>query len=215
MNNGILSLGLLTLMAACGGGDFVQIERHGRPAINEGLVLTNSLLNAFNSVGPADDLSTTAADVVTEAGAVLTAVAAVGVVAGTIPYTDPVTGELVSTAAAHVSKVVNGFLPDVLRVNTAVTLATSATSYANTTTGCIGVITSGGVAGIILSCGRKLKDDVIDITFNYLAGGVPAVLSPVAALKDDVTYDEADDSTNVASSRSAVQSSFPFIAKPY
>ena len=34
---------------------YVQIERLGRPAINEGLVITNDYLNAFNSISPSQD----------------------------------------------------------------------------------------------------------------------------------------------------------------
>ena len=111
-----------------------------------------------------------------EAGAVLTAVANVGTAAGLIPYTDAVTGELVSNSASHVDKIVNGFLPDVMRLDMTASLGVNDTAYVCLAAGCIGVIQADGVSGasnvsgIILAGGRKIKDDVIDVTFNYLAG---------------------------------------------
>src|SRR5687768_6330420 len=53
---------------------FVQVERLARPAINEGLILTNDFLNAFNSIPPSADLSDAAAPVRAEAVATLMAV---------------------------------------------------------------------------------------------------------------------------------------------
>ena len=52
-----------------------EVERLGRPAINEGLVVSNSLLNAFNSVPPSADLSSNATVVAvrTEAATTLAA----------------------------------------------------------------------------------------------------------------------------------------------
>jgi Domain of unknown function (DUF4331) len=208
----IVSIVAFSFLSSCGDegattSSFTQIERLGRPAINEGLVLTNDYLTAFNSIPPSSDLSSDAGvtAVRTEAAAVLTAVAAVGEAATLIPYTDPVTSETGVTKAQHVQKVVNGFLPDVLRINIDVALLPADTSYANTTSGCIGVITAEGVKGIILSCGRKIKDDVIDITYNYLAGGVPKVLAPHAALTDGIAY--ADHHTDTTTT-------FPYLPQP-
>lgn len=212
---------------ACGGGDsttstttYIQVERLARPGINEALVLTPAYQDAFNSIPPSQDLSSAATPVLTEAGVVLGAVAAVGVAAGTIPYTDAALGEGSPTdATAHVQKVVNGFIPDVMRINTAAVVAVGESAYDGNVSGgtpigaCIGTVTASGVTGAVLSCGRKLKDDVIDMTYNYLAGGT--VTLAANTLGDDATYDKSSVTGNVNSSRSAPQATFPFLAKPY
>jgi hypothetical protein len=48
-------------------GQYRQVERLARPAVNEGLILTNAFLNAFNSIPPSADLSDAAAPVRAEA----------------------------------------------------------------------------------------------------------------------------------------------------
>ena len=56
-----------------GVGAFKQLDRVARPAINEGLVITPSLMEAFNSISPKWDLSAAAAPVRQEAVATLKA----------------------------------------------------------------------------------------------------------------------------------------------
>ena len=83
-----------------------QIERLARPAINEGLVLSNSNLNAFNSIPPSLDLRSDISAVnavLTEAAAVLTVVNNLGTNAGLMP--------------PAVNVVVSQFLPDVMRIS--------------------------------------------------------------------------------------------------
>ena len=120
----ILSLTFAGL-AACGNGNdnnmggnnppppammtnFVQVERLARPAINEGLILSNDFLNAFNSIPPSADLSDAAAPVRAEAVATLIAVG----------NADPA-----ATAAA--------FLPDVMRIDTTVASPVGTSAFAN------------------------------------------------------------------------------------
>jgi hypothetical protein len=74
-------------LASCGSGvpaggptavNYVQIERLARPAVNEGLVISNANLNLWNQIPPSADLSTTSSGslnaVATEAIGTLTVV---------------------------------------------------------------------------------------------------------------------------------------------
>ncbi len=86
-------------------GKFTQFERLARPLINEGLVVTNAFLNAFNRIPPSADLSDAAAPVRAEALRTLQAF-------GNTP--------------AEAGAIANAFLPDVMRIDT-----TGASGYAN------------------------------------------------------------------------------------
>jgi hypothetical protein len=86
-------------------GKFQQIERLGRPGINEGSIVSNNLLNIFNSVPPTVDLSPAAAPVGAEATRTLKA----------LGNNDDRTKALLQA-----------FLPDVMRIDT-----TGASGYAN------------------------------------------------------------------------------------
>jgi hypothetical protein len=86
-------------------GKYQQVERLGRPAINEGLIVSNNLLNAFNSVPPTADLS---------------------------PAAGPIGAEAVRTLKAlgnnddRTKALLTAFLPDVMRIDT-----TGNSGYAN------------------------------------------------------------------------------------
>lgn len=134
---------------------YVQIERLARPAINEGLIVTNDYLNAFNAIPPSADLSPDAAAVVGEAVATLDAI---DLLEGN-NNVDPLV-------------IAGAFLPDVMRIDTAIAVAVSSGSYAAATGGSLGILTGG----------RKLEDDVIDITYNVLVG------TPQGTLGDGVRY---------------------------
>ena len=94
--NTFIILPCLAIVSACSQGNsssnstnisYVQLERLGRPAINEGLVLSNKNLNAFNSITPASDLNSSnaaVAAVLAEASAVLGVVYNLGDNAGLI-----------------------------------------------------------------------------------------------------------------------------------
>lgn len=148
-----------------------QIERLGRPAINEGLVITNDFLNAYNSIGPKVDLTSAAAPVVAEAGVVLTKVHDYAVSQGLTP---PAVGDVVA-----------GFLPDVMRIDTSKTVLVNQWAYNSDS-----VIVNGTTNGVMLTGGRKIEDDVIDITLSYLIAKNAACgpLTP-CVIRDNVSFD--------------------------
>lgn len=120
-----------------------QIERLGRPAINEGLIVTNDFLNALNSVGP--DFEAAA-------------------LAGQKPAADiagPIVAEAKKTLLAvgnddkRATALLVAFLPDVMRIDTA-----GSSGYANAL----------NAKGSPIR-GRKITDDVIDITLQVLTNG--------------------------------------------
>ncbi len=88
-------------------GVYKQVERLGRPAVNEGLILTNAFLNAFNSIPPSADLSAAAAPVRAEARASLKAL---------------------GNSDARADVLLGAFLPDVMRIDT-----TQKSGYLNAT----------------------------------------------------------------------------------
>ncbi len=137
--------------------DSKQIERLARPAINEGLILTNAFLNAFNMIPPSADLTPPAAPVVAEAAA-------------SIDIFDGIDGKDDTTVAG----VATAFLPDIMRIDTRKSMTVSTTAYNSDVSGSRGMLTGG----------RKLEDDVMDITISYLVAGDASGNS----VKDNVSY---------------------------
>jgi hypothetical protein len=86
-------------------GKYQQVERLGRPGINEGLITSNNLLNIFNSVPPTADLSPAAAPIGAEATRTLKAL---------------------GNNDERTKALLQAFLPDVMRIDT-----TGASGYAN------------------------------------------------------------------------------------
>jgi hypothetical protein len=80
-------------------GQYNQVERLGRPGINEGLVITNDFLNAFNSIPPSQDLSNAAAPVRAEAKKSLLAL---------------------GNSDQRANVLLGAFLPDVMRIDTTI-----------------------------------------------------------------------------------------------
>jgi Domain of unknown function (DUF4331) len=78
-------------------GKYQQVERLARPAINEGLIVSNDLLNTFNSVPPTADLSPAAAPIGAEATRTLKAL---------------------GNDNARTNALLTAFLPDVMRIDT-------------------------------------------------------------------------------------------------
>jgi hypothetical protein len=155
-----------------------QVERLAQPAINEGLVVSNALLNTWNAVGPDCDAAA---------------------LAGRNPCArilGPVFGEAARTltaignSPAQVNAIVGAFLPDVMRID-----ATGASGYA------AAVNTSGRPIR-----GRKLTDDVIDITLSVVASNLPAAFQT-----DNVSY--AGPNLGGSGHRPLLPS-FPFLAPP-
>ena len=124
-------------------GEWQQIERLARPAINEGLILTHAFNNALNSVGPAFE----AAALKGEEPAASTAA--------------PIVAEAISTLKAignsdeRALSLIQAFLPDVMRIDTS-----QPSGYANEL----------NEAGSPVR-GRLIMDDVIDITLSVLTDG--------------------------------------------
>ena len=191
---------------ALGIGSRQQVERLGRPAINEGLVFSNDKLNAFNRIRPNQDLSAAAGAVMTEAALVLEKVNEFGVSLG-LP-------------APAVKDVAAGFLPDVMRIDTRKKVATAASAYNSDF-----VIVEGTTGGAMLTGGRKIEDDVMDITLSYLIAGDPSG----ASIKDGVSYSgntdclRAGQGTNIANpghrclrgqTERLGAAKFPFLAEP-
>lgn len=165
------------------GPDAIQIERLARPAINEGLIISNENLNAFNMVPPSADLSDGAAAVRAEAGTVIDA-------ADMIDGKDDTTVEVVATA----------FLPDVMRIDTTIDIAPGKTAYNADVSGDKGMLTGG----------RKIEDDVIDITLSFLVSAD----ATGQAVKDNVSYPDVHRLLYGQSSRGGA-ARFPFLARPH
>jgi len=173
---------------------FSQIEHLARPGINEALLLSDGFLAGYNATAPSftgvpsDVLN----QVVAEAKTVLKAVylgscltsGVLGLTAGAngsalkpglVPCVEvggdiftngnPLTGTTLTTATqtqaqVYADRMFAQFVPDVMRVDTS--------AASNYLTPC-----GDPTASKPLLCGgRRLDDDVIDVTYNYLIGGL-------------------------------------------
>lgn len=167
-----------TIICILSGTDCTQVERLAQPAINEGLLITNDLLNLLNTVGPADE------------AALLAGSGCAGALS------NPIIGEAAATLLAlgntvpQALAICNAFLPDVMRIDV---------------TGPSGYAAAVNTAGRPVR-GRKIMDDVIDITLSVLVpGSVPALES------DNVSF--AGPNAN-GSGHKALLRKFPFLAAP-
>lgn len=124
-------------------GEWKQIERLARPAVNEGLVLTNDYLNTLNAVGPDFE------------AAVLKGDEAAGKAAAPIVAEVSTVLKLLGNDEKRVGALLGAFLPDVMRIDTS-----GPSGYANALNKLGSPIR-----------GRMIKDDVIDITLQVLSGG--------------------------------------------
>lgn len=156
----------LLAVSRCGGNSnnslapsYMQIERLGRPAINEGLLLSNDYLNAFNGIPPSADLSAAATPVLTEAGTVLGVINTFGT-ANSLP-------------APAVADVVGGFLPDVMRIDTSLSIPAAGAAHDVATANAQQAYLHAAAAGsvVFLVGGRKITDNVVNITLGYLFAG--------------------------------------------
>ncbi|WP_027892614.1 DUF4331 domain-containing protein [Calidithermus chliarophilus] len=124
-------------------GEWKQVERLARPAVNEGLLLTNDYLNTLNAVGPDFEAAVLKGDkAASEAAAPI-----VGEVSTVL--------KLLGNSPERVGALLGAFLPDVMRIDT-----TGPSGYANDL----------NKRGSPVR-GRMLKDDVIDITLQVLSNG--------------------------------------------
>lgn len=189
----------LMAVADVAGVKYQQIERLGRPAVNEGLVISNDKLLAFNSIPPTLDLATSnpaVLAVLQEASKVLDTV-------------DTLEGAE-TFANGFDSQVVAGFLPDVMRIDTSKSIPVGTSGYNGD------FVLVEGTQAAMLTGGRKLEDDVVDITLSYLVAGDPSG----AAVKDGVSYEGA--AGNIAQGHKKLNgqtafngaATFPFLALP-
>lgn len=124
-------------------GEWKQVERLARPAVNEGLLLTNDYLNTLNAVGPDFEAAVLKGDkAASEAAAPI-----VGEVSTVL--------KLLGNDQNRINALLGAFLPDVMRIDT-----TGASGYANALNKLGSPIR-----------GRMIKDDVIDITLQVLSNG--------------------------------------------
>jgi hypothetical protein len=134
-------------LVSCGSGvpaggntgvNYTQIERLARPAVNEGLVISNTNLNLWNSIPPSADLSTTSSGalnaVATEAIGTLTVVANIGInvykylSAGGNLLSDANFAQGATTAAGVATIHALQFVPDVMRIDVSGNTGTHSTA---------------------------------------------------------------------------------------
>ncbi|MBW4458649.1 MAG: DUF4331 domain-containing protein [Nodosilinea sp. WJT8-NPBG4] len=126
-----------------GSKKFNQVERLARPAINEGLIVTNDFLNTLNSVDPAFEAAILAGqEPAASAGAPIVAEAKQTLLA-------------LGNSEERANALLGAFLPDVMRIDT-----TGPSGYANALNANNSPIR-----------GRLLMDDVVDITLSVLTAG--------------------------------------------
>ncbi|MBA2542044.1 MAG: DUF4331 family protein [Deltaproteobacteria bacterium] len=242
---------------------FRQVEHLARPGINEALLITDGFLEGYNATAPSftgvptDVLNA----VVAEAKTVLKAIYLGScLVSGTLGLTegaggtalkpglvpcadvgndifsdgDALTGTVLETTSAaqaqvYADRMFAQFVPDVMRINTATN---------NYLTPC-GTPTD---ALPLLCGGRRVDDDVIDVTYNYLIGGLAGTPGPqndnnpanlgdqVRALTSDgVAFDTAANAgagnnkngltdgvaSNTQQDHPATTTTFPYSAAPF
>lgn len=169
-----------------------QVERLARPAINEGLIITNSFLNTLNAVGP--DF---------EAAALANASSPQGQAAAPIVAEAVRTLKALGNNDAEANALIQAFLPDVMRIDT-----TQPSTYAPTI-GANCLNTKGSPV-----CGRKLKDDVIDTTLFVLTkGAIKDAVFNANTSGDNVSYEGS--SGNPSQGHKELAPSFPYLALPY
>ncbi len=198
-----------------------QVEQLGRPGIAEALIITPAFLEGYNATAPSfagappAAVAAISAEAKTVLKAIFHGVCLLNGVAGLTAANGAQPGNVVcdkvgpavfvagtqmieptqaAQATVYADKVFGQFITDVLRIDTAVDSAYF--------TGC----TAGLPGGAPLLCGgRKLNDDVIDITYFYLLAGatVPSaattagpVQTQVVALVNDGVFFSGDNSQN-------------------
>jgi hypothetical protein len=229
------------------GPTYRQVEHLARPGINEALLFTEAFNAGYNATAPSfagvpnDTLNAVAGEAKTVLKALYLGVClingavklspadglkpagmtchAVGGALFTENRLDGVTLTADSKAAAqaYADKVFSQFIPDVMRVDTALETSTY-------------LSLCGDASSTPLLCGgRFLNNDVIDITYDYLlAGAAIAKTSPAqfrALVSDGVTFSTDDannvgnlsipDPDNAAQGHPNVSDAFPYSAAPF
>lgn len=222
-----------------------QVEHLARPGINEALLISEGFLAGYNATAPSFTGVDTATlgMVVAEAKTVLKAIylgtCLINGAAGFAPADGlhpaglecvETTGGLFSDAAgtilkttvaagaqAYADKVFAQFIPDVMRIDTA-----AASSY---------LTLCGDANSTPLLCGgRRLADDTIDVTYDYLIAGAAIHLNPSlppqlhALVSDGVQFSLTSAhnalnvtdpvATNTSQGHPNVSTTFPYSAPP-
>lgn len=146
-----------------GAVEYVQVERLARPAINEGLIRDNTLLNLWNSVGPDVDATTAAKPIADHATETLQAL---------------------GNTTPQIQALFTQLLPDVMRIDT---LKTS--GYASSFGGSTPLDNLSSPKKIPLG-GRMITDDVMDITLFLIVPDQTNTAVPNLR-SDGVTYNAA------------------------
>lgn len=153
----------------------VQVEQLARPAINEGLLVTNTFLNTYNAVGPAfvrAALTNPTGPEGTAAGPIFAE--ATSNLAKFVALNTTITGPAINTT---VTAIVGALLPDVMRIDTTVNISLTQEAFNST------------VNNVGSPCaGRKLTDDVIDTVLQVATQG--------AVTTDGVPYYRPPGNTN-------------------
>jgi hypothetical protein len=226
-------------------GDYVQIEQLARPGISEVFLISQRLLAGYNAAAPtfagvpAETVDAVVGEAQTVMKALYLSVCLINGALGLAPAdglrpaglqchaTGPsiweennlagvtLTAASESAAQDYADKVTSQFLPDVLRIDTS-----AASGYLSL---------CGDANSTPLLCGgRKLGDDVIDITYNYILAGAAVGKGPYnqvnALVSDGVQFstDDAQNSGNVTlpdanntnQYHPSVSPVFPFSAAP-
>ncbi len=157
--------------------EFVQVEQLARPAINEGLLVTNAFLNAYNSVPPSFVAAALSNPDGPEAAAVGPIFAeAVASLASFLALSDG-TGPF-APANPDVAFFVGIFLPDVMRIDTTQNFAPGSPAFPGAFAGALNT-------NFVLIGGRKLTDDVMDAVTTSLTNNI-AVVDNVPYTRPDV-----------------------------
>lgn len=167
---------------------YMQVERLARPAINEGLFFTEAYLNAVNSIGPGDEPDALVGDIAAQAVAVIDAV-------------DAADGSDDSDATA----IIGALVPDVMRIDTTVSSPVGTYAYNSAFNDVLSPVG-----------GRKIEDDVMDITLSILLN----LDVTGSSIGDNVSY--AGEPGNPATGHSLLHgqseyggaATFPFLAAP-
>lgn len=189
-----LTLALLLCLLVLGGcgedaetNTYVQVDRMGRPGVGLFLLRTVPLLNNYNLLAPAADITSLAAEERTEMNTIINLI-------GTYATSH-------SMSSVSFDAFSGGFLPDVVRIDTDIAFSGYTIDTVN--------VTSNGY--LMLTGGRKLSEDVMDVMLSYLFNRDLAGTS----ITDGVTYNGPGVGVNPAQpGHQALLSEFPYLAAP-
>jgi hypothetical protein len=179
-----------------------QVEFLARPGIGEGLLYSNAFLNTYNAVSPSFVFAALQ-DPNSAQGQAAAPIFAEAI--GVLNLLEGADGD--NANGLTTGEIVGAFLPDVMRIDTSLNIAVADPSYPTF-----------NPSGSTLVGGRKLTDDVIDITLSVLTDG--------AVNSDGVPYYRpaaGAGSTNQAIGHSFLNgqnaefgpAEFPFLAPPH